>query len=239
MSRQETIPFQADGVRLTGTLHLPNRSHPDVVIGCHGLLADRRSPKQIALADTLNRMGMAYFRFDHRGCGESQGRFEPEALLASRCRDLYHAIALMQTHPGVGAVVGLFGSSFGGTVVLSTAADCRVPALATYAAPVHSHAVTKAAGKQIRAHNALSGHDLTTFAFDIRSRLGALQNILIMHGQSDQIVPPEHARLIYTAARAPKKIIFFDNCDHRMSSADHQRRFLDACASWFHPFSIQ
>ncbi|MBR9980379.1 MAG: damage-inducible protein CinA, partial [Desulfatitalea sp.] len=60
----------SDGHRLTGTLHLPDVERPPVVIGCHGLLADRRSPKQIALASALGRLGIAYLRFDHRGCGD-------------------------------------------------------------------------------------------------------------------------------------------------------------------------
>jgi alpha-beta hydrolase superfamily lysophospholipase len=237
MPVQQNLQFTSDGFRLTGTLHLPDRQRPHVVIGCHGLLADRSSPKQIALAEALNRIGIAYLRFDHRGCGDSQGGLEPESLLSSRCRDLYHAIERMQTHSGVGAVVGLFGSSFGGTVAMATAADCQVPAVVTYAAPINSRTVGKAAGKQIRAHNALSENDFTSFAFDIGGRLPALKNILIMHGADDDIVPPDHAKRIYDAAREPKKLIFFEECDHRMSGAEHQRRFVEACAAWFQPFS--
>jgi alpha-beta hydrolase superfamily lysophospholipase len=237
MSIQETLQFMSDGFQLAGTLHLPkDRRRPNVVIGCHGLLADRSSPKQIVLAEALNRIGIAYLRFDQRGCGESQGRLEPESLLPSRCRDLYHAIARMQTHSRVGAVIGLFGSSFGGTVVMATAADCQVPAIVTYAAPINSRTVGKAAGRQIRAHNALSENDFKSFAFDIGSRLEALKNILIMHGTDDDIVPPDHAQSIYDAARSPKKLIFFEKCDHRMSNADHQHRFVEACTAWFEPF---
>lgn len=70
------IQFAADGFRLKGTLHLPAADNPPVVIGCHGLLSDRSSPKQIALAEACNALGLAFFRFDHRGCGESTGRLE-------------------------------------------------------------------------------------------------------------------------------------------------------------------
>ena len=59
-----------------------------LVVGCHGLLSDRRSPKQTALAGACQRQGMAYFRFDHRGCGESEGRLEEHTTLEARCSDL-------------------------------------------------------------------------------------------------------------------------------------------------------
>ena len=138
MSSEHIIRFMSDGHRLAGTLHLPDQRHPPVIIGCHGLLADRRSPKQVALAKALNRIGLAYFRFDHRGCGDSQGDIEAAGLLAARRRDLDHAIGAMQSHADTGPVAGLFGSSFGGTVAMTTGIENPVPAIITYASPVHS-----------------------------------------------------------------------------------------------------
>ncbi|RJQ70844.1 MAG: alpha/beta hydrolase [Desulfobacteraceae bacterium] len=237
MSKQETIHFMSDGLRLTGTLHLPDREQPPVVIGCHGLLADRQSPKQIALAEALNRIGIAYLRFDHRGCGDSQGDLQPGSLLPSRSRDLYHAIARMQTYSPVGAVIGLFGSSFGGTVVIATAVQWSVPGIVTYAAPIHSQTLGKAAGQQIRAQHALPDNDLAAISFDIRPCLSGLKNILIVHGTSDDIVPPDHALRIFEAAREPKKLISLEGGDHPMSNPAHQRRFMHACTAWFKPFS--
>jgi uncharacterized protein len=237
MYTQTTVQFTSDGYRLAGTLHFPIGPAAAAVIGCHGLLADRSSPKQIVLAQALNRLGIAYLRFDHRGCGQSQGHFDLKTLLDSRCRDLCSAIAYLQDRGDVGAVMGLFGSSFGGTVVLATAAGRRMSAVVTYAAPVHSHAVGEQAGREIRAHHAIPDQDLKDFAFDIRNRLGMLKNILIMHGEKDEIVPSNHARSIYEAAQDPKKLICFENGDHRMTNVDHQHRFIEACTAWFEPFA--
>ncbi len=69
------ISFFSDGFKLKGYLHLPSTNRPPVVIGSHGLYSSSSSPKQIALADQCNRFGIAYFRFDHRGCGGSEGKF--------------------------------------------------------------------------------------------------------------------------------------------------------------------
>jgi uncharacterized protein len=233
MPTQHIVQFMSEGYQLTGTLHLPDTHKPTVVIGCHGLLADRRSPKQIALADALNCIGIAYFRFDHRGSGDSPGSWDTHALLPSRCRDLYHAIQTMQTHSAIGSLAGLFGSSFGGTVVMAAAAEHPVPRLVTYAAPINSQTVHQAAADQIQTHNALSSNDLATLAFDIRPQLPLLNNILIMHGEKDEIVPPEHARQIFQSAQEPKKIVIHKGGDHRMSSATHQEHFIAECLAWY------
>jgi alpha-beta hydrolase superfamily lysophospholipase len=74
----ETVAFKSDEYTLMGSLHLPGDKPAPFVIGCHGLIADRRSPKQVGLAHACCRQGIGYFRFDHRGCGESQGEFNTE-----------------------------------------------------------------------------------------------------------------------------------------------------------------
>jgi uncharacterized protein len=236
MPIQKTVRFTSESYLLTGTLHLPDKPRAAAVIGCHGLLADRSSPKQIALGEALNAIGLAYLRFDHRGCGDSQGALEFKTLLASRCRDLSSAEDFLKNHPAITSVIGFFGSSFGGTVAMATAAGCLVEAVVTYAAPVRSHTVGSAAAHEIRNHHAVNEKDTSGFSFDIREQLGRLGNILIMHGTGDEIVPADHARIIYAAAREPKKLIWFDEGDHRMTNADHQRRFIEACTQWFKPF---
>ena len=89
----KNISFFSDGFKLKGTLHLPSTHRPPVVIGSHGLYSSSGSPKQIALADHCNQLGIAYFRFDHRGCGASAGKFEEVTSREARCRDLSDAMA--------------------------------------------------------------------------------------------------------------------------------------------------
>ena len=67
------LSFSSDGFRLSGTLHLPGMPLPPIVVGSHGLLSSGSSPKQIELARQCSENGMAFFRFDHRGCGHSDG----------------------------------------------------------------------------------------------------------------------------------------------------------------------
>ncbi len=132
------ISFFSDGFKLRGSLHLPSVNRPPVVIGCHGLYSSSSSPKQIALADQCNRFGIAYFRFDHRGCGRSEGKFEAVTSIEARCKDLADAVAVITGTTDTSDRFGLFGSSMGGTVCLSVAGELGAHTLVTFAAPIRS-----------------------------------------------------------------------------------------------------
>lgn len=228
----ETIQFTADGFQLVGTLHRPNTPNPPVVIGCHGLLANRQSPKQIALAEACNRQGLAYFRFDHRGCGDSQGEFSKNTTLAARRQDLYHAVQTMQAYSGVGLLAGVFGSSFGGTVALSYAANYPSPAVVTYAAPLSSATIRHAAIRD--NHGRIPAPSLfnESLSFDLEFSLDRVSHVLIIHSEGDETVPIDHAHQIYKKVISPKKLIIFEGGDHRMSNARHQERLKRCMTDW-------
>jgi alpha-beta hydrolase superfamily lysophospholipase len=229
MSKELTIYFDADQYRLTGTLHLPPNPRPGVIIGCHGLKANRHSPKQIALAKVCNRAGLAYFRFDHRGCGDSQGDFDQVTSLAARCQDLRQAMTTLEDLTYLGPLIGLFGSSFGGTTVLCTAAQRPVPKIVTFAAPIESRSLMKSV--QDKKHPPLSLRQ--ALDFDITPLLGAISNILVGHGQNDDIVPAGHAEIIYSLAQEPKKLVLQPGGDHPMSNPAHQQSFREQFIDWF------
>lgn len=227
------IGFHSDGLILSGTLHLPAIDHPPVVIGSHGLFSNRESPKQIALARACNGLGMAYFRFDHRGCGRIQGEFEQVTSLAARCMDLKMAVEAMKNRPEIGRRFGLFGSSMGGTVSLSVAAELKVNTIVTFAAPLRSRV---GAGRHRQSNNLDAPGiflDTDKHEFDISEHLSQVSNILIIHGAKDETVPLSHANEIYRLASEPKKLIVQQNGDHRMSNETHQNEFIREASLWF------
>ena len=128
----DTITFSSDGFVLRGMLHLPSKKKPPVVIGCHGFLSTSDSPKQIQLATQCTAHGIAFFRFDHRGCGQSSGNFKQVTSLKTRCKDLISALDTIRARQDVGDRVGLFGSSMGGAVCISVAAAYPVDAIVTF-----------------------------------------------------------------------------------------------------------
>ncbi len=81
--------FMADQRILKGELCLPDTPYPPLVVGSHGLEGSRFSAKQQVLSRLLPENGIAFFRFDHRGCGDSQGDFIKDTSLEKRTRDLW------------------------------------------------------------------------------------------------------------------------------------------------------
>ena len=227
------ISFHADDLILGGTLHLPANDHPPVVIGSHGLYSSRQSPKQIALARACNALNMAYFRFDHRGCGSSQGEFDRVTSLATRCTDLKMAVAAIKNRPETGPGIGLFGSSMGGTVCLSVAAMLEVNTVVTFAAPLCSR-IDDVRPRRTKNHdNPDIFLDADKSKFNISEAVLQVNNILIFHGQRDETVPLSHAEEIHRLAGEPKKLIVLKNGDHRMSDEIHQNKFIREASRWF------
>jgi alpha-beta hydrolase superfamily lysophospholipase len=236
MSEENTIvkyiSFPCDRLVLQGYLHLPPQTRPPVVIGSHGLYSSGNSPKQIALAEECNRLGIAYFRFDHRGCGKSQGEFEEVTSLEARCRDLIAAAAAMRARTDLEDQLGLFGSSMGGTVCLSAAGELGAQALVTFAAPIRSR--IPAGSPRFTAQRKDGIYlDAAKTRFDITGRLAANENILVFHGDSDDVVPVSHAEEIYDLAGEPKKKIIQKKGDHLMSNPEHQQTFVRETSMWF------
>lgn len=230
---EKDISFESDGFLLKGKLHLPAAHRPPVVIGSHGLYSSKDSPKQIALARSCNRLGMAYFRFDHRGCGSSQGEFAKVTSLASRCRDLINAVEVIRKHGETGRPIGLFGSSMGGTVSLTVADELGAAAIVTFAAPICSQLHMGQLAHSTGHNTEGIFFDSRKLAFDISQKLSKIKNILIIHGDADKTVMLSHAREIYRLASEPKKLIVQQYGDHRMSNINHQNEFLREASNWF------
>lgn len=228
---QETLFFTADDLRLHGVLHLPEAEKPPLVIGAHGLMSNGESPKQKALAEGCNRMGLAYFRFDHRGCGKSQGEFARVTSFDGRLNDLAAAVEMLLKRNDLGGVIGLFGSSFGGAVVLSMAGDLDTRAIVTLAAPVRLSSIN--APKSYENDSALSGIEKGQVDFDISERLPLVHGVLVCHGDADAVVPYESALQIYERAGEPKKLLRLSNADHPISNPDHQQSFMKNALEWF------
>jgi hypothetical protein len=229
----KTISFISDGFHLNGFLHLPSSRRPPVVIGSHGLYSSSSSPKQIELANQCNRLGIAYFRFDHRGCGGSEGTFEEVTSLEARCRDLADAVAVILRSNDTDHRFGLFGSSMGGTVCLNVAGELDADVLVTFAAPVRSRIQQNGSPKSGVSDISEIFLDARKRSFDITDRLPDICNILIFHGDADAVVPVSHAEEIFNLAKQPKKLIKQNQGDHPMSHQAHQKVFISEASLWF------
>lgn len=229
-SSGKAISFLADGLRLCGHLHMPQMVPLAIVVGCHGLLSDKSSPKQIALAERCIQMRIAYFRFDHRGCGQSEGDFNADTTIDNRRSDLLSAVGAAKHAAGNTIPVGLFGSSLGGSICLAAAQALDPFALVTLASPVQSRSIripeeSPESLKQEIIRNRLD--------FNLGRQIQSLHRILIVHGDCDETVPVENAQMIFSRAGEPKRKVILKGGDHRISRPDHQMRFIDEASRWF------
>jgi alpha-beta hydrolase superfamily lysophospholipase len=223
--KTRNISFPSDGYRLSGTLHLPESSDPPVVIGSHGLLSSSGSPKQIALAKECADAGIAYFRFDHRGCGNSQGNLEKDTSLETRCSDMLHAVNCLKNYGLSCTRIGLFGSSMGGAVCISISEVFPVNAFVINAAPVKLD--------RVKSVPEIPEPLTSNLRFDLSHSLNHLHHILIFHGDADEVVPAANAHLIFERAQEPKSLKILPNSDHAMNNTDHQKVFIRESILWF------
>lgn len=227
------ISFYSDGLRLDGVLHLPSDPNPPVVVGSHGLASDGDSPKQVELANTCASLGMAYFRFHHRGCGTSEGFFPDVTTLENRKKDLLAAVTTVMSRPDTGNRLALFGSSMGGTTCIAASENLNVEGYVLVAAPVVGKTLTKAPERQDgEPELSLDFYD-RLLNFDMTDKIPPIKNVLVFHGDNDETVPMKNSETLYRLAGEPKKLIIQTNGDHRISDPEHQAEFIRESSAWF------
>ena len=227
------ITFKSDNYILKGILHHPGTPTPPLIVGSHGLESTGDSPKQIELANICNKMGFAYFRFDHRGCGKSEGVFSEVTSVENRKNDLINAVHAVREQQKTGDRLALFGSSMGGTTCIAAAKQLNAEAYVLIAAPVYGKTLIKPP-EELASKPGLSISFYEKFLqFDVSDNIPHLKNVLIFHGDKDDIVPVVNGQTIYDKAGEPKKIIIQKNGDHRISDPIHQEEFLTEASNWY------
>ena len=113
----------------------------------------------------------------------------------------------------------------GGAVCLSIGNAAEASVLVTFAAPLHSRFPR-------------SGDHPTKLSFDITNTIQGVRNIHIFHGEEDDVVPLDHARLLHERASNPKKLTIQPGGDHRMSNPGHQDSFISESLDWFTRFLL-
>ncbi|MFP4453311.1 MAG: alpha/beta hydrolase family protein, partial [Desulfobacterales bacterium] len=161
----------------------------------------------------------------------SQGEFARVTTFDGRLNDLAAAVEMLLKRNDLGGIVGLFGSSFGGAVVLSMAGDLDIRAIVTLAAPVRLSAINTP--ENYESDPALSGIKKGQMNFDISDRLPLVHSVLVCHGDADTVVPFENALQIHESADEPRKLLRLSNADHPISNPDHQQIFMENALEWF------
>jgi alpha-beta hydrolase superfamily lysophospholipase len=237
--RQKKFDFQVEGLTLKGDLHLPETKTPPLVVGSHGLEGTKASAKQMVLSRLLPANGMAFFRFDHRGCGQSQGNFLTETSLEKRTQDYLTAVQHILDLNLTSKDLGLFGSSMGGATCINAWESLEAlgvnPCGGVFcSAPVKSRTIENI---PVQANGDRPALPLSFFEknllFNLLDKTRALHHVLIFHGDADEVVPVSNARDMYAHMQSPKKKILHRGGDHQMTSKTHQAEFAREVVEWF------
>ena len=235
----QEIDFISQGFSLKGVLHLPQVKQPPLVVGSHGLEGSKESAKQKVLSKLLVQNNIAFFRFDHRGCGESQGDFIKDTSLEKRTVDFINAVKHILSLKKTSRDIAIFGSSMGGATCINAwdtflQMDINLCGAVLCSAPAKSHTIENI---PTHANDNRPALPLSFFKknllFNILDKARSLSNVLIFHGDADEVVPVSNANDIYTLANEPKRLIIHKNGDHQMTDRKDQAEFEIEAIAWF------
>jgi len=236
-----------DETELRGQLFLPGelRGRAPAVCICHGIPVAPREPGDrgyAELAEMFCREGFASLVFNFRGVGLSGGDFDLFAWPA----DLEAAVDYLYNQGFVDKDrLGVAGFSGGALAALYAASrDPRIKALALCSTPADTSKIAMRDVEELvaraRASQSLRGIDRPGAVEKLKRDLEALNPIglissiscpvLILHGGSDELIPPSQAEELYRRAREPKWLEIVEGAPHKIRL---HRGAMERLVEWF------
>ena len=226
----ERFSVEVEGAPVIGVLHLPASGRVACVVACHGMGACKDSDKYLLLGREFPEAGLALARFDFRGRGESWGLYR-NATVASRIADLEAVLEHLKNHEALDGRFGLLGSSLGGFIALWVAARRgSVIPVVTWNAPASLAELADSKSDDVTAPGA-------ALVAEVRSGQrveapGCAGHLLVVQGESDEVVPPAHARTLFERAGEPRELCMLPGADHRLSDPLHRLEAVKRSRDW-------
>jgi len=253
--RSKRVEFgNQSGQRLSGVLDQPDGSIVGYALFAHCFTCSKNLKASSNIAGALTDAGIAVFRFDFTGLGQSEGDFA-DTNFSSNVADLLAAADyLAREHE---APLILVGHSLGGTAVLQAAGQIEsavaVATIASPSEPAHVAKMFSGSADELREHGEatvdLGGRPFLMkqqFLDDLErqnigSSIGSLRKaLLVMHAPLDDIVEIDNASALFVEAKHPKSFVSLDKADHLLSRSEdsmYAGRVLAAWASRYLPGS--
>ena len=241
---QRNIDVDYIGLALRGSADLPATPAQNAVLLLHGFTGSRIefSYLYVHLARLLNAQGIAVFRFDFAGCGESEGDFADLSIHDQAAQTDVLLDQLATAYPGLRW--HLLGFSMGALAASISAArrtDLASLLLVAPASNLHSNVLKTA--KQAATPLDNGGYDFIGLeisaafleevaAFDLAAVLPKLKlPTLVLHGENDGVVPAQLGRAA-AAQIAGGHYQEITGADHVFAQMPHRRALADAIAAW-------
>lgn len=247
---EQSVTFHdSAGHRTEGILAVPDAPTDRLVLLCHGFLSNKNSTTNKTLTRLLLEQGIATFRFDFFGQGDSEGPFEQITLTTAI--DQAHSALDLVAEKGYRRL-GLMGSSFGGLVaVLVAARQTDLKALALKC-PVADFPETLQLefGDERMAHwkqfneipNVAGGPGPVPLQYHLYEdclkydAYKAAESIqaptLIVQGSCDELVPLHQGHRLIDAIRGDSRLEVLTGADHGFTKGTDFRRMTTMIAEW-------
>ena len=248
---REAVTLMCEGQKIFGILHLPKistaKKFPAVLL-CHGFGGNKSGKFRlyVRLAQRLAECGIASFRIDFRGAGDSEGEFQ-ETTIQGLFQDANLALKWLKAHPAIDAErIGITGRSLGGMVSIYTASSSSVRAVALWA-PVYDVKpwISKLEPSGARfEHLGVPVNDVFIRQFLLLDTLAALEQLakiplLHIQGENDKSIEKYHTKQYENqrkSATAETKFISLAKSDHEFSENQEQEITLQETVAWFEKY---
>jgi fermentation-respiration switch protein FrsA (DUF1100 family) len=257
---EKCVRFENEGSNLFGMVHIPGGKSPKpCVVFLHGYTGSRIEDHYLFVkaARELAANGIAAFRFDFRGSGESEGDFR-DISVESEISDALKAVSVVREMPEVeSGRVGLVGFSLGGCVAACMAAECSAASIALWAPTVFADYLVERDGEtskdpyiwlpenyrdaiEKKGYVDVGGFKRGKAFFESIKYFDPLRAIeqykgpvLILHGSEDQTVSLLNSQLLHQNVKSRKLLVIVDGADHSFSSEHWEYQVIGATLRWF------
>jgi esterase/lipase len=241
----EKVRFKSLGHNLVGIVEYPQKTPAPGMILCHGL---SNTKEDCPLIEETTKMlidtGFITFRFDYFGSGESPGTMKDKtiSILEQNTKD---AIDFFLSDEKV-TEVGMWGRSFGGTLVALCGSDPRINASIIASGVFFLKKVfdrekidelvkKEEEMEQMGGKLAGTGHYKGKYGLNdmwyvecgeyedkLIRNLEQMSGVLVLGTSPDEKVPSENSIAIYNIVKNPKEIHIFGNTSHAYEGAENE-----------------
>lgn len=225
----ESVTLSApDGAKLRGKVLVPEKSNGKLILACHGARSSGIG-EFCFIGPYLYKQGYTLVMPDHRGCGESDGKFMGYGTHESKDAFLWLDYAKSR-FPGL--AVFLYGVSMGGATVLMMSRNLSDPAVqgivadCPYTSAWDEFAYQLKTSFHLPAFPALYVCDLFCRVFcrykmkdasPLEAVKQAKKPVLFIHGEKDDFVPTYMQEILYGACPVLKRKLTVNDAVHARS----------------------
>lgn len=250
----EELPviFKSGEQQIVGILHLSklNKKAP-LIIFCHGWSANRLGTWNaffVKAAREFAKNNYAVLRFDFRGCGDSEGKFEDQTT-TSMLEDLDNILSQITSYTEIdSSKICLIGHSQGGYVAfLKTAQNKRIKCFISWMGRLSDlkdfwgntwiEEIKRQGYFYADDYKVTKKYFLDSLKYNSSKAAKKLKApSLFIYGGWDSWVPAADGSKIYKLVRSSKKFVVLKTLDHLFSGENCKKRVIDLTLSWLKKF---